>query len=96
MNSKNDVDKILEFYRDLDCTYFVLKIEDLLKSLDVKDWNDFQMMLDKYNEYRKNKVNKYFVVNRDDYPQFKSAQEFYDFLNQKIKDEQTQKEQTSN
>lgn len=96
MNSKNDVDKILEFYRDLDCTYFVLKIEDLLKSLDVKDWNDFQMMLDKYNEYRKNKVNKYFVVNRDDYSQFKSAQEFYDFLNQKIKDEQTQKEQTSN
>lgn len=96
MNSKNDIDEILEFYRDLDCTYFVLKIEDLLKSLDVKDWNDFQMMLDKYNEYRKNKVNKYFVVNRDDYPQFKSAQEFYDFLNQKIKDEQTQKEQTSN
>ena len=86
MNSKNDTDKILEFYRDLDCTYFVLKIEDLLKSLDVKDWNDFQMMLAKYNTYRKKDPNKYFVVNRDDFPQFKSAQEFYDFLNKKVKD----------
>lgn len=87
MNSKNDVDTILEFYRDLDCTYFVLKIEDLLKALNVKDWNDFQLMLVKYNTYRKKDPNKYFVVNRDDYPQFKSAQEFYDFLNEKTKNE---------
>lgn len=95
MNSKNDIDEILEFYKDLDCTYFVIKIEDLLKALNAKDWNAFQTMLDKYNEYRKNKINKYFVVNRDDYPQFKFAQEFYDFLNEKIKDEQTQKEQNA-
>ena len=87
MNSENVINKILDFYKELDCRYIVLKIEDLLKSLDPYEWIDFQDMLDKYNEYRQGKINKYFVVNRDDYPQFKSAQEFYDFLNEKTRNE---------
>lgn len=39
----------------------------------------FQYLLDKYNNYRKSllkPVNTYFVMNRDEFPQFKNFEEF--------------------
>ena len=91
--NKEQIEEIKQFYEDLDCKYIVLKVEDLAESLSEEEYNAFEHILERYNTYREirgKKINKYFVVNRDDYPQFKSAQEFYDFLN-----EQTQKEQNA-
>lgn len=89
--NKELVQDVIDFYKSLDCTYIVLKVEDLAEGLSEEEYNLFQRIIQRYNTYRKlkgKKIDKHFVVNRDDYPQFKSAQEFYDFLN-----EQTQKEQ---
>ena len=88
--NKEQIEEIKQFYKDLDCKYIVLKVEDLAESLSEDEYNAFGHILQRYNTYRKirgKKINKYFVVNRDDYPQLKSAQEFYDFLNEKTKNE---------
>lgn len=87
--TKEQIEEIKQFYKDLDCKYIVLKVEDLAESLSEYQYNQLQNILEQYNSYRetkKKKINKYFVVNRDDYPQFKSAEEFYQFLNEKTKE----------
>lgn len=71
-----------------DCKYFVIKAEDLLEVLNEDMLREFSDMLYYYNEYREQQgkpINKYFVLNRDEYPQFKTAQEFIDWVNNKVK-----------
>lgn len=44
---------------------------------------DFYKILDMYNDYRKDlgkSVNKYFVINRDEIPEFENAEEFIKFV----------------
>lgn len=73
-----------EQYKDIDCTHIVLKMGDLMESIQtVEQWNALQSLLYNYNTYR-DKVGKpivkYFVVNRDDFPKFKTADEFHNTL----------------
>ena len=74
----------LQQLKDEDCKYVVLKVEDLLGSM--KTWEDFfrlQTLLCQYNEHRMPKeVNKYYVVNRDDVPKIKTAEEFFTAIKQ--------------
>ena len=74
----------LNFYKEQDCKYIVLKMEDLLGSIEtLEDWQRLQTLLEKYNKYRETLgkgVNKYFVANRDDYPPLETAEEFKDAL----------------
>lgn len=80
-----------EWLKDLeavDCKYFVIKAEDLFEALNNDMVMEFNDILYYYNEYREQQgrsVNKYFVLNRDEYPQFKTAQEFFDWVNNKVK-----------
>lgn len=75
---------IIDFYKNLDCTYIILKVEDLVNTfIDYHDYKEFMYFLKRYNVYRKTagkKVNKYFVVNRDDVPYFQTAKEFFNYL----------------
>ena len=71
-----------------DCKYFVIKAEDLFESLCEDELREFNDILYYYNDYREQQgksINKYFVLNRDEYPQFKTAQEFFDWVNNKTK-----------
>lgn len=71
-----------------DCKYFVIKAEDLFESLCEDELREFSDILYYYNDYREQQgksINKYFVLNRDEYPQFKTAQEFFDWVNNKVK-----------
>lgn len=74
----------LQQFKENDCRYIVLKMDDLMGSItNWGDWRNVQEMLSKYNTYRLSihkPVNKYFVVNRDDFPKFKSADEFFNAL----------------
>ena len=74
------IDTVINYYKSLDCKYFVLKIEDLLNSMKKLDYFEFDKILKQYNKYR-NKVDFHFVLNRDDYPEFKNSTEFYEFIN---------------
>ena len=67
------------------CKYFVLKADDLLDSLETWDqFYKFQALLARYNEYRQQKKaknpNKYFVVNRDEFPKIKNSEEYIALL----------------
>lgn len=67
------------------CKYFVLKADDLLDSLETWDqFYEFQALLVRYNEYRQQKKaknpNKYFVVNRDEFPKIKNSEEYIALL----------------
>ena len=67
------------------CKYFVLKADDLLDSLETWDqFYEFQALLARYNEYRQQKKakssNKYFVVNRDEFPKIKNSEEYIALL----------------
>lgn len=71
-----------------DCKYFVLKAEDVFRLCPTQQLLDLNDLLGTYNdgrEHRGKTINKYFVVNREDYPQFESAKEFIDFINSAIK-----------
>ena len=60
----------------VDCKYFIIKAEDLFEALNENMLREFSDMLYYYNEYREQQgksVNKYFVLNRDEYPKFKTA-----------------------
>ena len=74
---KNDC---LQQFKDDDCKYIVLKMEDLMDSIETwEEWEALQDLLDKYNHYRWSKgkgVNKYFVANREDFPKLKSGEEY--------------------
>ena len=88
--NKEQIEEIKQFYKDLDCKYIVLKVEDLAESLSEDEYNAFEHILQRYNTYRKirgKKINKYFVVNRDDYPKFNNSQQFINFLDEQIKEE---------
>lgn len=72
----------------VDCKYFVIKAEDLFEALNENMLREFSDMLYYYNEYREQQgksVNKYFVLNRDEYPQFKTFEEFKSFIDNKNK-----------
>lgn len=81
---KSWVKSILEWYKERDCKYYVIKIEDMAKACkDYPEFLQFQGFLDKYNKYRDSQckpINKYFIVNRDEYPQYASFREFKDYL----------------
>ena len=62
---KNDY---LQQFKNNDCKYIVLKMEDLMDSIDTwEEWDALQSLLDKYNERREEKgkgINKYSVDRR--------------------------------
>ena len=75
----------LQQIKDDDCKYFVLKVDDLLESLETWDqFFAFQALLARYNEYRQQKKakspNKYFVANRDEFPKIKNGEEYIALL----------------
>lgn len=80
-----------EWLKDLeafDCKYFVIKAEDLFEALNENMLREFSDILYYYNEYREQQgksVNKYFVLNRDEYPQFKIFEKFKSFIDNKNK-----------
>nr|DAX08922.1 MAG TPA: protein of unknown function (DUF4177) [Bacteriophage sp.] len=80
-----------EWLKDLeaiDCKYFIIKAEDLFEALNENMLREFSDMLYYYNEYREQQgksINKYFVLNRDEYPQFKTFEEFKSFIDNKNK-----------
>ena len=80
MNLKFVKDDYLQQFKDDDCKYIVLKVEDLMDSIETwEEWEALQDLLDKYNHYRWSKgkgINKYFIVNREDFPKIKSAEEY--------------------
>lgn len=83
MLNKEYIKECLKYYQDINVKYFVIKIEDFLKSTDVMHLEDFYKILDMYNDYRKDlgkSVNKYFVINRDEIPEFENAEEFIKFV----------------
>jgi len=73
-----------EQYKDIDCTHIVLKMGDLMESIQtLEQWDALQSLLYNYNTYRKiqgKPIAKYFVANRDDFPKFKNADEFHNTL----------------
>jgi len=74
----------LQQFKDADCKYLVLKMEDLMGSIvDWDQWNQLQNMLLNYNSYRKSQgkgINKYFIANRDEFPKIKTGDEYYEAL----------------
>ena len=78
---KNDY---LQQFKDADCKYIVLKMEDLMGSIETwEEWDALQDLLDKYNQYRESKgkgINKYFIANREDFPKIKSGEEYVNIL----------------
>ena len=78
---KNDY---LQQFKDADCKYLVLKMEDLMGSIENwEEWDALQNLLDKYNQYRESKgkgINKYFVANREDFPKIKNGEEYITLL----------------
>lgn len=73
-----------EQYKDIDCTHIVLKMGDLMESIQtLEQWDALQSILYNYNVYREFKgkpITKYFIANRDDFPKFKTADEFHNIL----------------
>jgi hypothetical protein len=73
-----------EQFENIDCTHIVLKMGDLLESIQTPEqWDALQSLLYNYNAYRDTlgkPIAKYYVVNRDDYPKFNNADEFHNVL----------------
>ncbi len=71
-------------YKNIDCTHVVLKLGDLMESIQtLEQWNALQTLLYNYNTYRDTlgkPIAKYYVVNRKDFPKFKNADEFHNTL----------------
>lgn len=68
-------DDILDYYKSIDCKYFVLNVEDLVSCLDEDELDQFLDTLDKYNAYRNSKnksIRKYFILHRNDFPDFEN------------------------
>lgn len=79
-------ERVNRLYKSIDCKYFVFKIEDLLDAIFEDDYMNLINIMDKYNQYRednKKSENKYFVVNREEFPRFKKAEEFFTWLKNK-------------
>ena len=79
-------ERVNRLYKSIDCKYFVFKIEDLLDAISEDDYMNLINIMDKYNQYRednKKSENKYFVVNRKEFPRFQKAEEFFTWLKNK-------------
>lgn len=79
-------ERVNRLYKSIDCKYFVFKIEDLLDAISEDDYMNLITIMDKYNQYREDNEkseNKYFVVNREEFPRFKKAEEFFAWLKSK-------------
>lgn len=79
-------ERVNRLYKSIDCKYFVFKIEDLLDAISEDDYMNLITIMDKYNRYREDNEkseNKYFVVNREEFPRFKKAEEFFTWLKNK-------------
>lgn len=79
-------ERVNRLYKSIDCKYFVFKIEDLLDAISEDDYMNLINIMDKYNQYREDNEkseNKYFVVNREEFPRFKKAEEFFTWLKSK-------------
>lgn len=71
-------------YKNIDCTHVVLKLGDLMESIQtLEQWDALQTLLYNYNAYRDTlgkPIAKYYVANREDFPKFKNADEFHETL----------------
>lgn len=79
-------ERVNRLYKSIDCKYFVFKIEDLLDAISEDDYMNLINIMDKYNQYRednKKSENKYFIVNREEFPRFQKAEEFFTWLKNK-------------
>jgi len=66
--------KWLEYFKSIDCKYVVINLEDLVNAISEFELNEFNNILQTYNEYReKNQetLDRYFCIKRDDFPVFK-------------------------
>lgn len=79
----------LKYYKEQGCKFIVLKMEDLMKSInDWSQWHQLQNILLNYNNFRQSidkGINKYYVINRDECPNIKSGDDFVNLLH-KIND----------
>jgi len=79
----------LKYYKEQGCKFIVLKMEDLMKSInDWSQWDQLQNILLNYNNFRQSigkGINKYYVINRDECPNIKSGDDFVNLLH-KIND----------
>ena len=79
----------LKCYKEQGCKFIVLKMEDLMKSInDWSQWDQLQNILINYNNFRESiskGINKYYVINRDECPNIKSGDDFVNLLH-KIND----------
>lgn len=79
----------LKCYKEQGCKFIVLKMEDLMKSInDWPQWVQLQSILINYNNFRQSigkGINKYYVINRDECPNIKSGDDFVNLLH-KIND----------
>lgn len=79
----------LRYYKEQGCKFIVLKMEDLMKSInDWAQWVQLQNILINYNNFRDSigkGINKYYVINRDECPNIKSGDDFVNLLH-KIND----------
>jgi len=80
--------KWLEYFKSIDCKYVVINLEDLVNAISEFELNEFNNILQTYNEYReenrgKNQetLDRYFCVKRDDFPVFKdNALGFWEWI----------------
>jgi len=70
--------KWLDYFKSIDCKYVVINLQDMVNALSNEELNDFNNMLQTYNEYRQETkgkdqetLDRYFCVKRDDFPVFK-------------------------
>lgn len=79
----------LNYYKEQGCKFIVLKMEDLMKSINNwTQWGQLQDILVNFNNYRQSigkGINKYYVINRDECPNIKSGDDFVNLLH-KIND----------
>ena len=86
-------EEIIGYYKEGKYKYFVLKIEDLINSLPENDIEELWYILDCYNNYRKNTLgkgmNRYMVLNMDEFTKFSSFDEFHDWIKKKYEEDKT-------
>ena len=95
MNNCDYKKDVLRYYiKENKFKYFVLKIEDLINALSVEEIYKFWDILDTFNNYRydilgKEKLNRYMVLNMDEFTKFSSFDEFYNWIKKKYEEDKT-------
>lgn len=83
--------KWLDYFKSIDCKYVVINLQDMVNALSNEELNDFNNMLQIYNEYRQETkgkdqetLDRYFCVKRDDFPVFKDrpALDFWNWIHE--------------